>query len=128
MIELYNNILPHRLTTARPSAILCRINTPTGGGRGRQVDDTQRAAVLKRLRSIAGHVNGIERMIAEDAYCIDVIKQVQAVQAALNKVNDLILAGHLNSCVIEAVRGDDQKARERVLDEIVDVFEMAQKI
>ncbi|HZY44453.1 MAG TPA: metal-sensitive transcriptional regulator [Anaerolineae bacterium] len=86
------------------------------------------AAVVKRLKSIAGHVNGIERMIVEDAYCIDVIKQVQAVQAALNKVNDLILENHLNTCVIEAVRGDNKKERERVIGEIVDVFEMAQKI
>jgi DNA-binding FrmR family transcriptional regulator len=92
------------------------------------MNDEQRTAVLKRLRSIAGHVNGIERMVTEDAYCIDVIKQVQAVQAALNKVNDLILENHLNTCVIEAVRGDNKKDRERVLDEIVGVFEMAQKI
>ncbi len=92
------------------------------------MDDEHRSAVLKRLRSIAGHVNGIERMVTEDAYCIDVIKQVQAVQAALNKVNDLILEQHLNTCVIEAVRGDNQKERERVLDEIVGVFKMAQKI
>jgi DNA-binding FrmR family transcriptional regulator len=92
------------------------------------MDDEHRTVVLKRLRSIAGHVNGIERMVTEDAYCIDVIKQVQAVQAALNKVNDLILENHLNTCVIEAVRGDNKKERERVLDEIVEVFEMAQKI
>ena len=87
-----------------------------------------RDRLVKRLRSIAGHVNGIERMIAEDAYCIDVIKQVQAVQAALNKVNDMMLEHHLNTCVIEAVRGEDQKARERVLQEIASVFEMVQKI
>lgn len=92
------------------------------------MDDDHRTAVVKRLRSIAGHVNGIERMVADDAYCIDVIKQVQAVQAALNKVNDLILENHLNTCVIEAVRGDNKKERERVLEEIVGVFEMAQKI
>jgi CsoR family transcriptional regulator, copper-sensing transcriptional repressor len=92
------------------------------------MDDEHRATVLKRLRSIAGHVNGIERMVTEDTYCIDVIKQVQAVQAALNKVSELILENHLNTCVIAAVRGDSKKDRERVLDEIVDVFEMAQKI
>jgi CsoR family transcriptional regulator, copper-sensing transcriptional repressor len=92
------------------------------------MDEDQRATVSKRLRSIAGHVNGIERMVSEEAYCIDVIRQVQAVQAALSKVNDLILANHLNTCVIEAVRGDNKKERERVLDEIVEVFEMAQKI
>lgn len=92
------------------------------------MDEDQRSVILKRLRSIGGHVSGIERMVTEDAYCIDVIKQVQAVQAALNKVNDLILENHLNTCVIEAVRGDNKKERERVLDEIVEVFEMAQKI
>lgn len=90
--------------------------------------DEHHATVSKRLKSIAGHVNGIDRMVTEGAYCIDVIKQIQAVQAALNKVNDLMLEHHLNTCVIEAVRGDSKKERERVLTEIVDVFEMAQKI
>ena len=90
--------------------------------------DEHHATVSKRLKSIAGHVNGIDRMVTEGAYCIDVIKQIQAVQAALNRVNDLMLEHHLNTCVIEAVRGDSKKERERVLTEIVDVFEMAQKI
>lgn len=90
--------------------------------------DEHHATVSKRLKSIAGHVNGIDRMVTEGAYCIDVIKQIQAVQAALNKVNDLMLEHHLSTCVIEAVRGDSKKERERVLTEIVDVFEMAQKI
>jgi DNA-binding FrmR family transcriptional regulator len=92
------------------------------------MQDEHTTTVSKRLKSIAGHVNGIDRMVVEGAYCIDIIKQVQAVQAALNKVNDLILEHHLNTCVIEAVRGDNKKERERVLNEIVDVFEMAQKI
>jgi DNA-binding FrmR family transcriptional regulator len=91
--------------------------------------DTQtKDAVKRRIKSISGHVAGIERMIDQDTYCIDVIRQVQAVQAALNKVNDLILENHLNTCVISAVRGDDPQQREKVLGEIVGVFEMAQKI
>ena len=92
------------------------------------MDAQSKDTLKRRLKSISGHVAGIERMVDQDAYCIDVIKQVQAVQAALNKVSDLILKEHLNSCVIDAVRGDDKKRREQVLDEIVDVFEMAQKI
>jgi DNA-binding FrmR family transcriptional regulator len=92
------------------------------------MDAQAKDAVRRRIKSIAGHIAGIERMIDQEAYCIDVIKQVQAVQAALNKVNDLILENHLNTCVISAVRGNDAKQREKVLDEIVDVFEMAQKI
>lgn len=77
---------------------------------------------LRRLKSIEGHVRGIERMVEENAYCIDVIRQIQAVQAALGKVSNLILDSHLNSCLITAVRGDDPEDRERVLKEISEVF------
>jgi DNA-binding FrmR family transcriptional regulator len=85
-------------------------------------------STLRRLKSIAGHVKGIEKMVAEDAYCIDVIKQIQAVQAALNKVSTGILDGHLHTCLTTAVRGEDADERERVLGEIAEVFEMATKV
>jgi len=67
-------------------------------------------------------------MLEEDAYCIDVIRQIQAVQAALNKISAQILEEHLNSCVITAVRGEDPRERERVLKEISAVFEAATKV
>ena len=82
---------------------------------------------MHRLRSIAGHVNSIERMVADDQYCIDVIKQIQAVQAALAKVGELVLDGHLHSCVTAAIRGEDPSERERVLREILDVYQVAGK-
>ncbi|HUF37009.1 MAG TPA: metal-sensitive transcriptional regulator [Anaerolineales bacterium] len=82
---------------------------------------------IRRLKSIEGHVRGIQRMLEEGKYCMDVIGQIQAVQAALSKVNTMILDEHLNSCVIEAVRGDDPDARERVLDEITAVFAATNK-
>jgi len=85
------------------------------------------ANTLRRLKSIAGHVRGIEKMVMDDAYCIDVIKQVQAVQAALNKVSSQILEGHLHSCLTTAVRGDNADERERVLREIADVFQMTKR-
>jgi len=83
--------------------------------------------ILNRLKSAEGHLRGVIRMVEEDAYCIDVIRQVQAVQAALNKINATILENHLNSCVITAIRGEDPQDRERVLREITDVYEMATK-
>lgn len=67
-------------------------------------------------------------MAEEDAYCIDVIRQIQAVQAALNKVSGQILEDHLNSCVITAIQGEDPRERERVLKEISEVFEMSTKV
>jgi DNA-binding FrmR family transcriptional regulator len=85
------------------------------------------ATALTRIKNADGHLHGVIRMMEEDAYCIDVIRQLQAVQAALNKVSALILEEHLNSCVITAVRGENPADRERVLQEIADVYEAATK-
>jgi CsoR family transcriptional regulator, copper-sensing transcriptional repressor len=83
---------------------------------------------LRRLKTIEGHLRGVIRMVEEDSYCIDVIRQIQAVEAALNKVSSQILESHLNSCVITAIKGDNPKERERVLKEITEVFEMSTKV
>jgi CsoR family transcriptional regulator, copper-sensing transcriptional repressor len=83
---------------------------------------------LKRLRTIEGHLRGVMRMVNEDAYCIDVIRQIQAIEGALNKVSARILEDHLNSCVITAVQGEDPAERARVLKEITEVFEMSTKV
>ena len=83
---------------------------------------------LRRLKIVEGHLKGVVRMVEEGAYCIDVIRQIQAVEAALNKVSAQILENHLNSCVITAIRGDSESERERVLKEIAEVFEMSQKV
>lgn len=90
--------------------------------------NNSKADALQRMKSIAGHVKGIEKMLENDAYCINVIKQIQAVDAALNKVSGMLLEGHLRSCVITAVRGEDVLERERVLAEIADVFEASAKV
>lgn len=83
---------------------------------------------VKRLKTVEGHVAGVRRMVEEGKYCIDVIRQIQAVQSALNKTTKIILEEHMNSCVITAIRGDDPEDRERVLKEIADVFETATKV
>jgi len=92
------------------------------------MDAKTRDQVIRRLRSIQGHVKGIEKMVQDDQYCVDVMRQVIATQAAMVKLNELILESHLNSCVIEAVRGNNPQAREKVLQEISDVFEMSRKV
>jgi DNA-binding FrmR family transcriptional regulator len=83
---------------------------------------------LKRLKTIEGHVRGIGRMLEEEVYCIDVLQQIQAVQSALNKVSTMILDEHMHSCLTQAVRGNDREERERVLREIIDVYETAKKV
>lgn len=91
------------------------------------MDDRTRQDVTNRLASAAGHIKGIERMVADDAYCIDVIKQIQAVQAALNKVSTMMLDNHLRTCVTTAIQGDNADERERMLQEITSVFAVTSK-
>jgi DNA-binding FrmR family transcriptional regulator len=92
------------------------------------MEDATKTEALRRIKSIAGHVRGIEKMLQADEYCIDVIKQIQAVQAALNKVTTVLLEGHLHSCVTTAIQGEDVSERERVLKEIAQVFDTATKV
>lgn len=87
------------------------------------MNEATKTTVRRRLKSIEGHVRGVARMSDEGAYCIDVIQQVRAVQAALDKVTELILSDHLSSCLVTAIRGEDPDARERVLTEVMDVFQ-----
>ena len=84
--------------------------------------------LLRRVKITSGHLKGVEKMIEEDTYCIKIIEQVQAIQAALNKINTLILDDHLHHCVTTAVRGEDPAERERVLTEITSIFSAANEL
>jgi DNA-binding FrmR family transcriptional regulator len=86
------------------------------------MNEDRQADVLRRLSTIEGHVRAIARMVDEDAYCIDVIRQIQAVQGGLDSVANVVLESHLNTCVLAAIRGDDPAATEQVLGEIAEVF------
>ena len=108
---------------------------PPGGGKNRlpvficmEEVIMENDTTIRRLKTVEGHLRGVIRMVEEDAYCIDIIRQIQAVEAALNKVSSKILEDHLNSCVITAIQGNDRKERERVLKEITEVFEMSTKV
>lgn len=83
--------------------------------------------VLRRLKSIEGHVRGVQRMVEDGTYCIDVVNQIVAIQRALKKVSALVLDDHLHSCVTDAMRGTDEATRERVLGELIDVFQASGK-
>lgn len=90
------------------------------------MDNTENT--LRRLKTIEGHLGGVIRMVENDKYCIDVIRQIQAVESALNKVSAQILENHLNSCVTTAIQGNNARERQRVLKEITEVFAMSAKV
>ena len=81
-----------------------------------------REKVRTRLRKIAGQVEGIERMISEDRYCVDVLHQVAAAEAALDKVGKIVLGAHVDTCVASALESGDLEERKRKLDELMEVF------
>jgi DNA-binding FrmR family transcriptional regulator len=91
------------------------------------MSDDRKQDIARRLKSVEGHIRGIERMVEADAYCVEVVNQILAVQRALKKVSGLVLDQHLHSCVTQAIRGGDAAAKERVLAELMDVFEATGK-
>ena len=84
--------------------------------------------IVNRLKSIEGHMRGIQRMVENGDYCVDIVNQLLAVQRAMQRVNSLVLERHLHTCVTTAIRGDDPAERERVIGEIMDVFEASGKM
>ena len=73
---------------------------------------TDATAIQNRLRRIEGQVRGLQRMVGEDAYCVDILTQVSAVQTALEQVSVRVLDGHVRHCVADAVAGDDPAAAD----------------
>lgn len=79
---------------------------------------------LKRLSYIEGHLSGIRKMLEEDKYCVDVLKQTYAVRRAIEKMEGILLEGHLHSCVIEGIKTGRE---DQVLDELRDLYLLANK-
>jgi len=79
--------------------------------------------VEARLKRVAGQVAGIQRMIEEDRYCVDVLTQINAARAALAKVSKLVLESHIQTCVRDAFDSDDAAERAAKIDELIKIFD-----
>ena len=87
-------------------------------------DQTTKDDALKRLAYIEGHLKAIRKMVENDEYCVDVLKQTYAVQRALDKFEGVLLRGHLSSCVPNGIReGRDQE----ILTELEELFELSRR-
>ena len=78
--------------------------------------------LLTRLKRIEGQVRGVARMIEEDRYCIDVLNQIQAVKAALRRVEEEVLKGHAAHCVAHAIKSGNAKDQTEKFSELVELF------
>lgn len=85
------------------------------------MDSAVKNQALKRLAIAQGHLERVKKMIQDEVYCPDVIHQNRAVQAALKKVDEIVLHGHLHTCVLEDIHGPKAK-NEKLVEEIVDLF------
>ncbi len=88
------------------------------------MDDASRADVLKRLSYIEGHLAGVRRMIDEDTYCVDVMKQTFAIRRAIEKMETKMLEGHLQHCVMDAIR---EGRSEESFTELIELYKVANK-
>jgi DNA-binding FrmR family transcriptional regulator len=84
--------------------------------------DEARKKVLARLKKVAGQVAGVQRMVEEDRYCVDVLHQIAAVEGALDRVGHLVLASHVETCVAGALASGQPRERREKLDELLEVF------
>ena len=79
---------------------------------------------LKRLSYLSGHLEGVRRMVETEAYCVDVLKQTHAVRRAIEKLEAVLLDGHLRSCVADGVR---EGREEQVIGELIELYEVTNR-
>src|SRR5690242_18763920 len=86
------------------------------------VDPALKQRAVTQLKRIEGQVRGVLGMIEEERYCGDVLVQISAVQESLRSVARLLLRNHLQHCATDAIRSSDSERRERMYDELTDLF------
>jgi len=83
---------------------------------------TFKKQILNRMNYLSGHLDGIKKMVKDEKYCVDIIKQNKAVISAIKKVNEMILENHLNTCVTEAIKGKSEKERKKKIEELLIIY------
>ena len=91
------------------------------------MQDATKASCRKRLSRIEGQVRGLVRMLEDDRYCIDIVTQLAAVEAALSRVKEEILRDHVAHCVEGAILGGDASEQRRKVAELMDVLARARR-
>lgn len=84
-------------------------------------------ALTKRLNRIEGQVRGVSRMVEDGRYCIDILTQVRAIKAALNRFESEMLKGHLSHCVEDAIVSGDREEQRRKIEEIIALLDRADR-
>lgn len=86
------------------------------------IDEETKRRALARLNRIEGQVQGVQRMVEEEKYCVDILMQISAIQGALEQVRKILLGRHIESCVAEAMASGREGVRQKKIEELLEVF------
>jgi len=86
------------------------------------IDDKLETQVLKRLNKVQGQIEGVGKMVGDRRYCVDVVMQIAAAEAALHKVAEIILRNHIETCVLSAFRSRDRREVKTKVDELMRLY------
>jgi CsoR family transcriptional regulator, copper-sensing transcriptional repressor len=109
-----------RSTVAKAS--ICPADTNLPGRKALGVDPEIKASNLRRLRRIEGQVRGLQRMVEEDRYCVDILTQVSSTQEALRAVARALMSNHLTHCATTAIRSGSSEEREVMYEELLEAI------
>lgn len=79
-----------------------------------------RIKISQGLKRVEGQVRGIQKMVDEDRYCVDVLQQIRAAKAALHRLEGLVLREHITGCVVEAIESGDPVDRQEKIGELIE--------
>jgi DNA-binding FrmR family transcriptional regulator len=114
--------MPDAIETAVGAPADSTSTTSADAGRPASGPHGVNTAALQRMKSIEGQIRGIEKMILDERYCMDIVDQISAVRAALAKVSENVLRRHIESCVVEDLRHGSEEDQDRVVNELMDAF------
>jgi DNA-binding FrmR family transcriptional regulator len=91
-------------------------------GGGTLINEETKRKAMARLNRIEGQVQGVQRMVEEEKYCVDILLQISAIQGALEQVRKILLGRHIESCVAEAMASGRAGQRQKKIEELLEVF------
>ena len=88
------------------------------------MEPEKQTEVLKRLNYIEGHLQGVRRMVEQNKYCVDILKQTFAIRRAIEKMETMMLDNHLHTCVVDGIKGGRE---DEMVEELVELYELANR-
>ena len=84
--------------------------------------NNDKEAIIKRLNRIEGQVKGIQKMVDEERYCIDILTQISAIRSAINRVGNIILENHIKGCVSNSIKDGETQESEELISELMETI------